>query len=122
MVFCFGKSSFLAFLDLFNKNIPHAATIRQQIPIIGLTTNQAIPIVINHTISVRPNAIIPVQTQIIFARNGITFAKVSMNLNIAANPQYINNSQISLRIQVICLLACCACKNISSADTFHCSK
>ena len=53
--------------------------------------------------------------------NGITLASVSINLSIAANPQYISSSQINLKIQVIVLLACCACRNMSSADIFHCS-
>ena len=76
----------------------------------------------NHTTNVSHKAIIPVQNQMIFAKKGRTFAKVSMNLNMEANPQYINNNQTSLRSQVICLLACCACKNMSSALIFHCSK
>jgi hypothetical protein len=114
---CFGKLSFLVFLAFFSRNIPHAATTKQQIQTIGLTTNQAIPMVTNHTIRVNPKAIIPVQTQMMFARNGSTFAKVSINLNIAANPQYINNSQNNLIIHVIILFSFCACKNISSALT-----
>jgi hypothetical protein len=121
MFSCFGRVSLSAFLDFFIKKIPHAAITKQHIQTIGLATNQAIHIVTNHTTIVNPKAIIPVHTQIMFARKGRTFAKVSMNLNIAANPQYINSSQINLNIQVICLFACCACKNISSAVTFHCS-
>jgi len=114
---CFNKLSFLLFLLFIRRNIPHVATTRQHIQTIGLATNQAIPIVINHTIIVNPKAIIPVQTQMMFAKNGRTFAIVSMNLNIIANPQYIRNSQSNLRIQVICLFSFCACKNISSALT-----
>ena len=101
--------------------MPAAAIAKQQIHTTGLTASQAIQIVKNQTIKVNHKAIIHVHTQIIFARKGRTFAIVSMNLNIIANPQYIKNSQRSLRSQVMFLLACCACKNISSADTFHCS-
>ena len=111
----------LSLFDFFNKKIHIAAIIKQLIQITGLTANQAIHIVINHTIKVNHKAIIPVQIHMIFERKGITLANVSINLNIAANPQYININQINLKIRVIVLLACCACKNISSAVTFHCS-
>jgi hypothetical protein len=104
-----------SFLNFFNKNIPHAATIKQHIQTIGLTTNQAIHIVTNHTISVSHKAMIPVHTQMMFARKGRTFAKVSMNFSIAANPQYMSSNQISLIIRVIILFSFCAAKNMSSA-------
>jgi hypothetical protein len=104
-------------LDFTNKKIHPAATTKQHIPITGLTANQAIPIVTNHTINVSHRAMIPVHTQMIFARKGSTFAKVSTNLNIAANPQYISKSQINLIIHVIILFSFCACVNISSALT-----
>jgi hypothetical protein len=105
------------FLDFFSKKIPPIATTKQHIQIIGLTTNQAIHIVTNHTISVSHKAMIPVHTQMMFARNGRTFVKVSMNLSIAANPQYMSNNQINLTIRVIILFSFCAAKNISSALT-----
>jgi hypothetical protein len=107
----------LLFLFFISRKIPPAATTRQQIQIIGLTASQAIHIVTNHTISVSHRAMIPVHTQMIFARKGSTFAKVSTNLNIAANPQYISKSQINLIIHVIILFSFCACVNISSALT-----
>jgi hypothetical protein len=107
----------LFFFDFFNKNIPQTATTRQHIQITGLTANQANHIVRNHTIIVNHRAIIPVQTQIIFAKKGRTFAKVSINLNIDANQQYINNKPTNLISQVCILFSFCACKNISSALT-----
>jgi hypothetical protein len=114
---CLGKSTFLVFLDFINKKIPPAAIIRQHIQTIGLTINQDIPIVTNHTIKVMHRAMIPVHTHMIFARKGRTFARVSMNLNIAANPQYISNNQINLMIHVIILFSFCASMNMSSALT-----
>ena len=103
------SSIVLSLFGFFNKKIHIIATIKQLIQIIGLTANRAIHIVMNPTIKVSHKAIIQVQAQIIFEINGIILANVSMNLNIAANPQYININHISLRIQVIDLLACCAC-------------
>jgi hypothetical protein len=79
--------SFLSFLDLTNRNIHAAATTRQHIQITGLTASQAIHIVKNHTINVSHSAIIPVHTQMMFARKGITLARVSMNLNIDPKPE-----------------------------------
>jgi hypothetical protein len=100
-----GFSSFFHhFLDFTNRNIHHAAITKQDIPMTGLTANQAIHIVKNHTTIVSHRAIMLVHTHMMFARNGIIFAKVSMNLNIAANQQYIINNQINLIIQVIILL------------------
>jgi hypothetical protein len=64
---------------------------------------------------------IPVHTQIISARKGRTLAIVSINWNINENQAYINISHNNLSIQVSVLLASCACKNISSEVTFHCS-
>lgn len=107
-------------MDLISKYIHATDTTRQQIPIMGLTTNQAIPIVINQTTIVKARAMMLVQTQIIFAKNGITFAKISTNWNIMANQQYISISQINLIIQVIILFDFCADKNMSSALIFHC--
>jgi hypothetical protein len=102
---CLGKSTFLVFLDFINKKIPPAAIIRQHIQTIGLTINQDIPIVTNHTIKVRHRAMIPVHTHMISARNGSTFAIVSMNLSMEAKPQYINNNPTSLIIHVIILFS-----------------
>jgi hypothetical protein len=115
--FISGALSFLFFLDFTNKKIPPAATTRQHIHTIGLTANHAIHIVRNHTIIVNHKAIILVPTPMIFARKGRTLAKVSMNWNSIANPQYIKNNQNNLRIQVIILFASCAAWNISAADT-----
>jgi hypothetical protein len=100
-----GSISFLFFLDLINKKIQPAATTRQHIHIIGLTASQAIPIVKNPTINVKHNAIILVHTPMILAKKGRIFARVSMNWNNIANPQYINNNQTNLIIHVIILLA-----------------
>jgi hypothetical protein len=95
----------LLFLLFMRRNIPPAATTKQQIQITGLTTNQAIHIVRNHTINVSHRAIIPVHTHMISARNGSTFAIVSMNLSMEAKPQYINNNPTSLIIHVIILFS-----------------
>ena len=100
-----GRSTFSFFFDFTNKKIHPAATTKQHIQITGLTANQAIPIVANHTTNVSHRAIIHVHTPMIFARNGRTFAIVSMNLSIIENPAYIKNSQNILRIQVIILFA-----------------
>jgi hypothetical protein len=110
-------SGVLLFSFFIRKNIPQAATIKQHIQITGLTANHAIQIVTNPTIKVNHKAMIPVQTQMMFAKKGRTFANVSINLNIAANPQYINNNPINLIIHVIILFSFCACRNISSALT-----
>ena len=100
-----GWSDFLFFLDFTNKKIHPAAITKQHIHIIGLTANQAIPIVTNHTIKVNHKAIMLVHTPIIFARKGRTFAKVSMNWNSIANPQYMKNNQSNLRAQANILFA-----------------
>ena len=97
--------SFLFFFDFTNKKIHPAATIKQHIQIIGLTTNQAIHIVRNHTTKVSHRAIIPVHTHIMSARKGRTFAIVSMNLSIEAKPQYISNNPNNLIIHVIILFS-----------------
>ena len=105
MISFLGVFSFLSFFDLTSKKIHPAAITKQVIHITGLTANQAIHIVKNHTTIVSHRAIMLVHTHMMFARNGIIFAKVSMNLNIAANQKYIINNQINLIIQVIILLA-----------------
>jgi hypothetical protein len=110
----------LFFLDLASKKIQPAATTKQHIQIIGLTANQAIPIVTNQTTSVKHKAINLVPTHIIFAIKGTTFARISINSNIIENQANINNNHTNLSIQVIILLDFCAAINISSADTVHC--
>ena len=119
--FISGLFSFLFFLDFTNRNIQTAATTKQHIHTIGLAASHANHIVTNHTVIVRAKDINPVQNQIILDKNGITFANVSMNLSIVANPENINSNPTNLRIHVIILFACCACRNISAAVTLPCS-
>lgn len=99
-LFISGLFSFFAFFHFANNTTQAIATTKQHIQIKGLATSQAIQIVKNHTTKVSHNAIMLVHTQIMFDNKGITFANVSINLNIAANQQNINNSQINLMIHV----------------------
>ena len=101
-----GELSFLLFFDFANKNIHAAAITRQLIHTIGLTVIHANHITTNQTTKVKQNAINLVQTHRMFAKNGRTFAKVSMNCIIAENAQNIRSNPTNLIIQVSILFAC----------------
>jgi hypothetical protein len=113
--------SFLFFFDFDNKKIPTAATTRQLIHTTGLTAIHANPITTNHSTNVKQKAIIPVHKPMTLDKNGITLARVSTNCIIIEKARNIRSNPPSLIIQVVVLFACCACWNISSAVTFHCS-
>jgi hypothetical protein len=109
--------AFLLFLNLIKQNIPAADTTRQHIPNTGLTAIHASPIVKNPNVKVKAKEMIHVLNQIIFDRNGNTFASVLINSNIILNPANIRNNPSNLNIHVSVLFAFCACKNIVSALT-----
>ncbi|MBR4566868.1 hypothetical protein IKO18_00130 [bacterium] len=84
--------------------------------ITGLTTNQAIAIVVNQTISANPKHTRPTAHHTRFHKNGIIFANASNILKIIENHNHNQKIPTNLRSHVNIVLLLYAASNSQSID------